>query len=295
VFERLLKQNVLLKILKFKVCASSYNSNKSPTRWTIFQFIILTFIYNSTSFERFPARHQELNDCSGSLWFYLRIVVIAVLCSWSGRLPEDNKLENCSSGWWLLELKILTFLFCDLTITQLDRSTVTTTYTTWFNSQKLCSFPHSAFRFSRMILNIAIISLKSINALLPVTETQCRHADTVLLFRKMSISSGQYQGYKKIQKFRCHLKIIGARRVAESMSCSEDRQILGATRRLGTRDLWTAGQDVYVNWQYARQLLINLHSTLVRIPNTLGKHHKWTLHPLLYQQDNHNSSHSHQK
>jgi hypothetical protein len=33
----------------------------------------------------FPAHHQELNDCSGSLWFYLRIVVIVVLCSWSGR------------------------------------------------------------------------------------------------------------------------------------------------------------------------------------------------------------------
>ena len=64
---------------------------------TIFQFIILTFIYSSTCFGRFPAHHQELDDgrfpshhqehddCSGSRWFYLRIVVIAVLCSWSGR------------------------------------------------------------------------------------------------------------------------------------------------------------------------------------------------------------------
>jgi hypothetical protein len=51
---------------------------------TIFQFIILTFIYSSTYFGRFPAHHQELNDCSGSLWFHLRIVVIVVLCSWSG-------------------------------------------------------------------------------------------------------------------------------------------------------------------------------------------------------------------
>ena len=51
---------------------------------TFFQFIILTFIYSSTCFGRCPAHHQELNDCSGSLWFYLRIVVIAVLCSWSG-------------------------------------------------------------------------------------------------------------------------------------------------------------------------------------------------------------------
>jgi hypothetical protein len=36
-------------------------------------------------FGRFPAHHQELNDCKGSLWFYLRIVVTVVLCSWSGR------------------------------------------------------------------------------------------------------------------------------------------------------------------------------------------------------------------
>ena len=101
---------------------------------TVFQFIILTFIYSSTCFRRSPAYHQELNDCSSSFWFYLRIVVIAVLCSWSarswtqhgyhhdtkvkpeaatavieflmigGRTPEtcwavnkrqDNKLENC--------------------------------------------------------------------------------------------------------------------------------------------------------------------------------------------------------
>jgi hypothetical protein len=51
----------------------------------IFQFIILTFIYSATCFGRSPAHRQELDACSGSLWFYLRIVVIAVLCSWSGR------------------------------------------------------------------------------------------------------------------------------------------------------------------------------------------------------------------
>ena len=33
---------------------------------TIFQFIILTSVYSSTCFGRFPAHHQELNDCSGS-------------------------------------------------------------------------------------------------------------------------------------------------------------------------------------------------------------------------------------
>jgi len=62
----------------------------------IFQFIILMFVYSSTRFGRFPAHHQELNDCSGSPWFYLRIVVIVVLCSWSGR-P--------ASGWWFIRIK----------------------------------------------------------------------------------------------------------------------------------------------------------------------------------------------
>jgi hypothetical protein len=46
------------------------SSNHQPDA-TIFQFIILTFIYSSTCFGRFPAHHQELNDCSNSLWFYM--------------------------------------------------------------------------------------------------------------------------------------------------------------------------------------------------------------------------------
>ena len=73
---------------KFKVCKSVHHRtiqiNHQPYA-TIFQFIILTFIYSSTCFGRFPAHHQELNDCSGSLWFYLRIVETVVLCSWSGQ------------------------------------------------------------------------------------------------------------------------------------------------------------------------------------------------------------------
>ena len=42
------------------------------------QFITLTFIYSSTYFGRPHAHHQELNNCSSRLWFYLRSVVIAV-------------------------------------------------------------------------------------------------------------------------------------------------------------------------------------------------------------------------
>jgi hypothetical protein len=59
----------------------------------MFQFIILTFIYSSTCFERSPAYHQEFNDCINSLWFYLRIVVIVVLCSWSGR-PAGPRTQH---------------------------------------------------------------------------------------------------------------------------------------------------------------------------------------------------------
>jgi hypothetical protein len=84
-------QGVLKCKFKFKECKSVHHRtiqiNHQPDA-TIFQFNILTFVYSSTCFGRFSARHQELNDCSGSLWFYLRIVVTVVLCSWSGR-PAD--------------------------------------------------------------------------------------------------------------------------------------------------------------------------------------------------------------
>jgi ATP-dependent phosphoenolpyruvate carboxykinase len=56
------------------------------------QFIILTFIYNSTCFGRPHAHNQEFNNYSSSLWFYLRSMVIAVLLvvvGWAG--PNTNK------------------------------------------------------------------------------------------------------------------------------------------------------------------------------------------------------------
>jgi len=79
---------------KFKVCRSVHHRTihiNHQTDTTVFQFIILTFIYSSTCFGHSPAHHQKLNDCSNSLWFYLRIVVIAVLFSWSGR-----------PAWWFI-------------------------------------------------------------------------------------------------------------------------------------------------------------------------------------------------
>jgi hypothetical protein len=42
--------------------------NHQPDATTI-QFIILTFVYSSTYFGRFPAHHQELNYYIGSLVF----------------------------------------------------------------------------------------------------------------------------------------------------------------------------------------------------------------------------------
>ena len=57
------------KCVLFKVCKSLHHRtiqiNNQPDA-TIFQLIILTFIYSSTRFGRFPAHHQELNDSSGS-------------------------------------------------------------------------------------------------------------------------------------------------------------------------------------------------------------------------------------
>jgi hypothetical protein len=46
---------------------------------TTSQVYYLTFMYSSTCFVRPYAYHQELNNCSSSLWFYRWSVVVAVL------------------------------------------------------------------------------------------------------------------------------------------------------------------------------------------------------------------------
>jgi hypothetical protein len=97
--------------VKFKLCKSMHlltiQINHQPDA-TIFQFIILTFVYSSTFFGRFPAHHQELNDCSGSLWFYLRIVVTVVLCLWSGRPVRIINWKTVASVWWFIWIKCKT-------------------------------------------------------------------------------------------------------------------------------------------------------------------------------------------
>jgi hypothetical protein len=95
-----LQVEVILRNFRFKVCKFVHHRtiqiNHQPDA-TIFQFIILMFIYSSTCFGRFLSHHQELNDCSRSLGFYLRIVVTAVLCSWSGRLAGRPDHEHSTT------------------------------------------------------------------------------------------------------------------------------------------------------------------------------------------------------
>jgi hypothetical protein len=61
------------------------------------QFIILTFIYSSICFGRPQAHHQELNNCSSRLWFYLRSVVIAVLLVVVGPVITGQTTTNSTA------------------------------------------------------------------------------------------------------------------------------------------------------------------------------------------------------
>jgi hypothetical protein len=61
----------------FELCCS----DKPPTRCNNFSFYYPDVYLQLNMFRAFSAHHQELDDCSGSLWFYLRIVVKIVLCS----------------------------------------------------------------------------------------------------------------------------------------------------------------------------------------------------------------------
>jgi hypothetical protein len=58
------------------------------------QFIIPTLIYSSTCFKRSRAHHKELNNCSSSLWFYLRSVLIAVLMVVVGPVINGRTTTN---------------------------------------------------------------------------------------------------------------------------------------------------------------------------------------------------------
>ena len=59
---------------------------------TISQVYYLTFMYSSACFGRPQAHHQELNNCSSSLWFYRWSVVVAVLLVVVG---PDHDQQHC--------------------------------------------------------------------------------------------------------------------------------------------------------------------------------------------------------
>jgi len=54
------------------------------------KFHYLTFMYSSSCFGRPHAQHQELDNCSSSLWFYRWSVVIAVLLVVVGTGPTTT-------------------------------------------------------------------------------------------------------------------------------------------------------------------------------------------------------------
>ena len=59
------------------------------------KFYYLTFMCNSTCFGRPHAHHQELNNCSSSLWFYRWSVVISVLLVVVGPERPDHDQQHC--------------------------------------------------------------------------------------------------------------------------------------------------------------------------------------------------------
>ena len=59
---------------------------------TISQVYHLMFVYVSTCFGRLQDHHQELNNCSSSLWFYRWSVVVSVLLVVVG---PDHDQQHC--------------------------------------------------------------------------------------------------------------------------------------------------------------------------------------------------------
>ena len=78
-----------------QVRASSYNSNKSPTRCNNFPDYCPDAHIQLNMFRAFSRPSSGAHDCSSSPWRYLRIVVIVVLCSWSGRSARPRTLHDC--------------------------------------------------------------------------------------------------------------------------------------------------------------------------------------------------------
>ena len=83
---------------QLKVCKSVHHHTiqiNQRTRCKISPVYYLTFIYSSTCFGLPHTHHQELSNCSSSLWFYLRGVVIAVLLVVFGPVGPTTDQQQC--------------------------------------------------------------------------------------------------------------------------------------------------------------------------------------------------------
>jgi hypothetical protein len=66
------------------------SSANGRRRCNNFSSLLLDIMYSSTCFGHPHTHHQELNNCSSSLWFYLQSVVIAVLL-----VMPDHDQQHC--------------------------------------------------------------------------------------------------------------------------------------------------------------------------------------------------------
>jgi hypothetical protein len=90
-------------------------------------------MYGSTCFGRPHAHHQELNNCSSSLWFYRGSVVVGVLLvvvGPTGPHAYHQELNNCSSSLrfyrWNVVIAVLLVVVGPVSLTTTN-STATTT------------------------------------------------------------------------------------------------------------------------------------------------------------------------